>query len=209
MNIILILDASGSIQPYKESYLSMVNEIITQQRDKVDANAKLSLHMFNQRMTTFHRNIPLHSVPEFTPEDYHPDGLTALYDAVGTVIDTQKDSPGDSICVIFTDGVENASTKFTQKQIFTKITALEEAGKWSFIFMGANIDSWDVGKKLGINKDKVYCYSNSKNSLDKVARQANLAIGRGYCLMTQEDNELADEYDEDCCYCLADDDDDY
>jgi len=185
MKIILILDESGSIMCLKQSYIDMVNEIITEQRDKVDASAELSLYLFNIAVKTFHENIPLHSVPTFGTKDYNPDGMTGLYDAIGYVMERHS-SMEDTICIIFTDGEENCSNCHSQQSIFNKITKRETKGHWNFLFMGANIDSWEVGEKLGIAKNHCYDYSNSRPSVRRVSEQANMAIGKTHKAMTQE-----------------------
>ncbi len=95
-------------------------------------------------------------------DDYSPHGMTALYDAVGrSVVKTQgyletlgDDRPSDVIVVILTDGMENASQRWTARQVFDLITEAEDSG-WQFVFLGANQDSWSVSQRMGIRKGAV------------------------------------------------------
>jgi hypothetical protein len=46
------------------------------------------------------------------------------------------------VMVILTDGIENASREFTYHTTIKRtIKALEETEKWSFTFLGADIDA--------------------------------------------------------------------
>ena len=51
--------------------------------------------------------------------------------------------------VILTDGMENASTEWTQKKLFKRISKLRKAG-WTFVFLGANQDSYEAGAGLAM-----------------------------------------------------------
>ena len=51
--------------------------------------------------------------------------------------------------MILTDGMENASHIWTQKKLFKRIGALRAAG-WTFVFLGANQDSYAAGAGLSM-----------------------------------------------------------
>jgi hypothetical protein len=93
--------------------------------------------------------------------DYRPDGYTALLDAVGMSIkDTEAIiRPGDDvIMLILTDGQENASQFFTFRQIAKEIERLKATEKWTFSFMGADIDAWDLASRLNIERNEVISF---------------------------------------------------
>jgi uncharacterized protein YegL len=54
------------------------------------------------------------------------------------------------VCIIMTDGQENASSRFTKADIQGKIVRREQAGNWTFVYLGANQDAWAVARDLGI-----------------------------------------------------------
>ena len=97
--------------------------------------------------------------------------MTALYDAVGrSVTKTQRylerlgsDRPSDVIVVILTDGMENASRRWSARRVFDLITEAEDSG-WQFVFLGANQDSWSVAQNLGIRKGAVVDWAPNPES---------------------------------------------
>ena len=116
-------------------------------------------------------------VPALTSEVYQPRGVTPLYDAVGKLIGSadqrithrkEKDWPEeDQLVIVFTDGLENASRKFGRRKVFDLITDRMEAG-WTFVFMGANQDSYAEGHKIGLVDGNVQNYAATPDSV-KVA----------------------------------------
>jgi len=74
-----------------------------------------------------------------------------------------RDRPSDVIVVILTDGMENASRKWTARQVFDLITEAEDSG-WQFVFLGANQDSWSVAQNMGIRKGAVVDWAPNPES---------------------------------------------
>jgi hypothetical protein len=78
--------------------------------------------------------------------------MTPLYDAIGLLLDRAEQRGGDGadqLVVILTDGMENASHQWTQKKLFKRIAKLRTAG-WTFVFLGANQDSYEAGAALSM-----------------------------------------------------------
>lgn len=83
---------------------------------------------------------------------FEPRGMTPLYDAIGQLLDRAergKGDPADQLVVILTDGMENASCTWTQQKLFKRIGKLRSAG-WTFVFLGANQDSYEAGAGLSM-----------------------------------------------------------
>jgi hypothetical protein len=72
----------------------------------------------------------------------------SVIDGVNEFVNGLRDEPvregGRVLCVIFTDGLENASHEITAHALTGKVRALESMG-WTFIYMGANQDAWAEG----------------------------------------------------------------
>ena len=62
----------------------------------------------------------------------------------------EKDRPGQVIVAILTDGLENASQRFTWKEIAGKIKHQTDTYKWIFLFLGANQDAIATAANLSI-----------------------------------------------------------
>ena len=102
-----------------------------------------------------------------TEEQYYVRGCTALLDAVGGAIHhignvhkyaREEDVPGKTIFVITTDGMENASSKYSREKIQKMIKKQQKKYGWEFIFIGANIDAYAEAQKYGIRKDRAVNY---------------------------------------------------
>ena len=149
-----ILDKSGSMSSVQDSTISGFNEYVDTL--KKDGNKySFSLVFFDTEVKQTYNNKPIKEVEKMTRENYIPDGMTALYDAVcktikdvqGTVKDNQK-----VLTVIMTDGEENSSKEYSQAQLKSLIADMEKTGKWSFVFLGANQDSWANAQKIGVSQ---------------------------------------------------------
>ena len=94
--------------------------------------------------------------------------MTPLYDAIDRTIDyaerTSDGSP-DVVIVVFTDGHENASRKATRQSVFNKIEEKKKRG-WTFVFLGANIDSYATGGSMGYSAGSTMNYAPTKAGLD-------------------------------------------
>ena len=83
-----------------------------------------------------------------------PRGDTPLLDAMGKamahIAGEQRVTKADrTVCMVITDGQENASHEWTYDRIRARVTELEAAG-WVFLFLGANIDSFGQSAPLGV-----------------------------------------------------------
>jgi len=109
----------------------------------------------------------IHSAPSRL-SNYQPRSTTPLYDAIVSTINyAEKTSDGsaDVIIVVFTDGQENASRKATRQRVFERIDAKKKLG-WTFVFLGANQDSYATGGSMGYSKGSIKNYAASAAGVD-------------------------------------------
>jgi hypothetical protein len=109
---------------------------------------------------------PIATVPSLAGR-FDPRGMTPLYDAVALLLDRAERRGGadaDQLVVVLTDGEENASRRWTQRALFDRIEALRARG-WTFVFLGANQDSYASGGAVGFQAGNV---SNFEASPDGV-----------------------------------------
>lgn len=94
---------------------------------------------------------PVDTVPSMRGR-FEPRGMTPLLDAVNLLLDRAEHSgvhDADQLVVILTDGHENASTRTSRRALDRRINALRDRG-WTFLFLGANQDSFDSAEQLGM-----------------------------------------------------------
>jgi hypothetical protein len=55
--------------------------------------------------------------------------------------------------VILTDGYENASRRYTLKNVKEMVEEREASGTWTFSFLGATLDAVDVAEQMSIRRE--------------------------------------------------------
>lgn len=197
MVISLLLDETGSMLGYKASTLSAVNEYIQSlQNNDNTKDGKFALTKFNsERTVVVCDGKPIMKVHPITDAEYQPDATTPLYDAIGKTIHTlEGKQDANVLMVIMTDGLENASKEFTREMIFGLIEAKKKLG-WTFVFLGANIDSYAVSQSIGIPKGNTanYMQGRENNIMQKVTSSSIGYASRG---AVQTDNFFDDQDDD-------------
>ena len=162
MDIVFILDKSGSMYDYEQDTIGNYNSYIDSQREK---NVNVTTVLFDDKYKMILKRENIKNVKPLTTEDYQASGCTALYDAIGKTInfmDEQK--PEKTIFIITTDGYENASIEYSRKQIKKMI---EEHDNWEFIYLGTDIDSYTASASIGIKASHSSNYSKTKKGIQK------------------------------------------
>lgn len=163
--IVFILDASGSMSGLESDTVGGFNGMIERNREE-PGEAVVSTVIFNDKSRVLHDRIDIRKVPRLTRRQYRCCGCTALLDAVGGAIkhvDVVQGVLPDGykadkvLFVITTDGMENASRRFSYAQIKNMIERRRKQG-WEFLFIGANIDAAAEAEHLGIDRDRAADY---------------------------------------------------
>ncbi len=166
-SVIFILDKSGSMTSCWDATISGFNEYL-KNLEKEKNKISLSLTLFNTQVESRFVDEKLEKVKKLDKITYVPDGFTALYDAVYRTISEVEEkakNAGKFLCIIMTDGEENSSKEYTDKDLNRKIKELEKLGNWNFVFMGANQDSWVTGQKMGLNVNNVADYNQTDRGI--------------------------------------------
>lgn len=167
--LVFILDRSGSMGGLESDTIGGFNSLIEKQK-KEDGECFVTTVLFDHEIETLHDRLPLSEIPEMTDEDYSVRGCTALIDAIGTTVKhiskihryaRKEDVPSNTMFVITTDGLENASKKYSSDEVKKMVEAKKEEG-WEFLFIGANIDSVETAKHFGIDADRAVNYHADK-----------------------------------------------
>lgn len=164
--LVFILDRSGSMSGLEKDTIGGFNSMLEKQR-KEPGEAVISTILFNNEMTVIHDRAPLDSVRPMTDKDYCVGGCTALLDAVGEAIRhvesihkyiRREDVPEKTLFVITTDGMENASRRYSYGRVKEMIQKEKKEHGWEFLFLGANIDAAAEAGRFGIDADMAVDY---------------------------------------------------
>lgn len=167
--LVFILDRSGSMGGLEKDTIGGFNAMLEKQK-KVDGKCFVSTVLFDHEQKVLHDRLSLEAVAPLTDRDYTVRGCTALIDAIGGAVHhietihkyaRPEDVPEHTIFVITTDGMENASKKYSADEVRKMISRKTEHG-WEFLFLGANIDAAETAGNLGIRKDRAVNYHADK-----------------------------------------------
>ena len=164
--IVFILDRSGSMSGLENDTIGGFNAMIEKQKGE-PGEALVSTVLFDNETQVIHDRLPLEKIRPLTRKEYYVGGSTALLDAVGGAIRhignvhkyaREEDRPEKTLFVITTDGMENASRKYTYDRVKMMIRRQQEKYGWEFIFLGANIDAAKEAARFGISQDRAANY---------------------------------------------------
>ena len=208
--LVFILDRSGSMGGLESDTIGGFNGMIKKQQ-KEEGEANVTTVLFDDQIETIHDRFPLEIVKPLTEEDYYVRGCTALLDAVGSAIKhignvhkyaRREDVPEKTIFVIITDGMENASHKYTYGRLQELIKRQKEKYGWEFLFLGANIDAPREAKRFGIEEERAMTYKNDSKGLQNNYQvlSETMECLRSCCAMEEFDaavgvmrNKIADD----------------
>jgi Mg-chelatase subunit ChlD len=177
---LLIVDASSSMGPLTKSTISGVNEQIDSikqlEKEFPEQKYNMSFMHFNNTVTIEYTDRQSSALEHISETNYKCSGMTALLDAIGVGVRNLNEKIGDKIAsgeasavvVIITDGEENASREFDGSKVKSMIEELQATNRWTFTFVGANIDSISTASRYGIDVKNVMQFSGDELSNKKV-----------------------------------------
>ena len=187
--LVFILDRSGSMAGLEGDTIGGFNAMIAKQQ-KAEGEACVSTVLFDNESVVIHDRVDVQKIAPMTAEQYSVRGCTALLDAIGQAIHhignvhkyaCEEDRPEHTLFVITTDGMENASHRYTAEQVKQKIERQKQKYGWEFIFLGANIDAVETARRIGIDKKRAVSYHS-----DHVGTQLNYeVISDAVCCMRE------------------------
>lgn len=164
--LVFILDRSGSMSGLESDTIGGFNAMIEKQR-KQDGECYVSTVLFDDISEVLHDRVKLSEIKPMTDNEYTVRGCTALIDAIGGAIHhignihkyaRNEDVPEHTMFIITTDGMENASRKYSSDKVKAMIERQKEKYGWEFLFIGANIDAVETAAQYGIDKDRAVNY---------------------------------------------------
>ncbi len=123
--LVFILDRSGSMKGLEGDTIGDFNAMLEKQR-KEPGEAFVSTVLFDDQTEVLHDRVELGKVRPITDKEYYARGCTALLDAIGGAIHhignihkyaRSEDVPEHTLFVITTDGMENASRRYSAQRV--------------------------------------------------------------------------------------------
>ena len=190
LDVVFLLDRSGSMQGSETDTIGGYNSYLEQQR-KNKFNTKITTVLFDDQYEILHNRKSIQDVNNLTEKEYFVRGCTALLDAIGKTINNLDKKVKDNkvLFVITTDGLENASREYNKDKIKSLI---EQHSNWEFIYIGADIDSYGEGTSIGIPRKNISNYSNSKKGTDTLFKSINY-LSRCMCMDESFDESWKEE----------------
>ena len=164
--IVFILDRSGSMAGLEADTIGGYNSMLQKQKQE-EGKAVISTVLFDDKVEILHDREGLEQVKPITKEEYYVRGCTALLDAVGGAIQhikqvqksvPKEERPGKTLFIITTDGMENASKRYTYDKLKKMVEKQQKKHQWEFIFLGANMDAIEVAGRFGIQASRAVNY---------------------------------------------------
>lgn len=164
--IVFILDRSGSMSGLEADTIGGYNSMLDKQK-KEEGDALISTVLFDDQTEILHDRKNLEKVERITDKEYYVRGCTALLDAVGGAINhishiqkemPEEEKPEKTLFIITTDGMENASKKYSYDKVKKMVEKKKKKNHWEFVFLGANIDAVEVAGRFGVAANRAVRY---------------------------------------------------
>ena len=183
--MIFILDRSGSMAGLEKDTIGGFNSMIQRQKGE-EGEALVSTVLFDNESAVIHDRVDIRKVEPLTERQYFVGGCTALVDAIGGAIHhignvhkyaREEDVPEHTVFIITTDGMENASHRYSSDEVKAMVQRQKEKYGWEFLFLGANIDAVETAARMGIGQDRAVNFHN-----DEIGVKLNYqALGEAVC----------------------------
>ena len=184
--MVFILDKSGSMAGLEKDTIGGFNGMIRRQKE-TSGEALVSTVLFSSESTVIHDRVDIQQVQPMTERQYCVGGCTALIDAIGGAIHhignvhkyaREEDVPEHTVFVITTDGMENASHRYSAKEVKDMVQRQKEKYGWEFLFLGANIDAVETAATFGITEDRAANYNNDSEGQSLYYEELCSAVSR-------------------------------
>ncbi|MBQ4283897.1 MAG: hypothetical protein IJB96_08235 [Lachnospira sp.] len=182
--IVFILDRSGSMAGLEADTIGGYNSLLEKQK-KEAGQAIVSTVLFDDRQEVIHDRVVLDKINPITDKEYYVRGCTALLDAVGGAIHhignvhkyaREEDRPAKTLFIITTDGMENASKRYSYDKVKQMVERQKKKYGWDFLFLGANIDAIEVAGRFGIGANSAVNYQCDETGTELIYKVLNKAV---------------------------------
>jgi Mg-chelatase subunit ChlD len=174
IEVVVIVDRSGSMAPIADDTVGAFNKFLKEQRE-TKGKTNITHVQFDHEYDVIANGVDISKANEYTKESYQPRGTTALYDAVGKTMTTvnarisaiPKKSRPKVLVAILTDGQENASKEYNKDTVKSLIEKSEKDG-WSVVYLGVGFDQMtatSLSSLIGINAGHTMTFDHTAKGM--------------------------------------------
>jgi Mg-chelatase subunit ChlD len=203
-HVAMIIDESGSMYDSRYEAISAFNGQIKAIKSAArEIPSYLSVVCFNEEVKTPKLwAVNVKNIKTIDIDDYQPDGWTALRDAIGYTVERLEREFGNDkdamfLIVVITDGYENMSKRYTSQYLSTLISRLETTGKWTFTFIGANVDFLKMKQDYNFNIGNSVHYDVSPRGFADMTMKFDKAINNYYATSVVAGASCSNFFEED------------
>lgn len=210
--VVFILDRSGSMSGLEADTIGGFNSMIAKQK-KEEGEAYISTVLFDDQTEVLYDRVPIHRVESMNDNQYYVRGCTALLDALGGAIHhignvhkyaREEDRPEKTLFIITTDGMENASHKYSYDKVKKMVERQKKEYGWEFLFLGANIDAIEVAGRFGIAANRAINYKCDSKGTQLNYEVLSRTVSE-FRACECDDEEVMDEMFDACCAPIRED----
>ena len=210
--VVFILDRSGSMSGLEADTIGGFNSMIAKQK-KEEGEAYISTVLFDDQTEVLYDRVPIHRVEPMNDNQYYVRGCTALLDALGGAIHhignvhkyaREEDRPEKTLFIITTDGMENASHKYSYDKVKKMVERQKKEYGWEFLFLGANIDAIEVAGRFGIAANRAINYKCDSKGTQLNYEVLSRTVSE-FRARECADEEVMDEMFDACCAPIRED----
>jgi len=203
--LVFILDRSGSMGGLEADTMGGFNAMLERQKQE-DGACIVSTVLFDNETEVIHDRLELQNIAPMTDKEYYVRGTTALLDAVGGAIHhignvhkyaRPDDVPERTLFVITTDGMENASRRYSADKVKSMIERQKRKYGWEFLFLGANMDAVETAKRFGIERNRAVRYHSDHEGTRlnyEVISDAVCSMRTTACIPKDWQQRIEDDY---------------
>lgn len=193
--VAIVLDKSSSMEAIRDVTINSFNEQLDSIKSSAGENTFVTLALFSDEVTISKFAEPVADISKITREDYVPNGMTAMYDAIGMTVERMKkeiddiNDPNTAVLfIVITDGQENSSKTWSALDISTLVKTLTKTKRWTFSILGANIDLVDLSEKIGVAKSNMAKYSATSKGVMRGTGITTQSLGRYFTTRNEVDD---------------------
>ena len=179
-HVICVLDSSFSMSGIMEESIEGFNTFLKEQKELPD-DATITVAIFDSEYELLYDFVPIKEAKYLDSSVWYPRGMTALYDAIGQTINTDRakikklgpDGPAKVLVCVVTDGHENRSREYQGEEgrkAIAKLIKDCEKDDWNFVYLAANQDAFAVGGSFGISAGNTVNYVASAAGTLKMSK---------------------------------------